>query len=133
MLSDEARLLGRGISFPPRLGPDGRWATSSGADNVRESIRVILETELGERLMLPELGGGLRGFLFQPNSAPTHRLIEERIRQALGRWEPRIAVEAVAVVADADDPAAAVATVAYRLVATRASEQVRFRVSLNAS
>jgi len=133
MLSDEARLLGRGISFPPRLGPDGRWATSAGTDNVRESIRVILTTELGERLMLPEFGGGLESFLFHPNAAPTHRLIRERVVQALGRWEPRIVVEDVAVEAAPDDLEAAVATVRYRLVVTRATEQVRLRVRLGAN
>ena len=133
MPSEESRLLGRGISFPPRLGPDGRWATSEGAQNVRESIRVILLTELRERLMLPEFGAGLGSFLFRPNSAPIHRLVQERITQALGRWEPRIAVEAVDVAADPEDPRAAVATVRYRLIATRSREQVRLQVSLESA
>lgn len=130
MVNDETTLLGRGISFPPRLGPDGRWATSAGAENVRESIRVILSTELGERLMLPELGGGLKSFLFQPNAAPTHRLIQERITQALGLAEPRIEVEEVEVEADPEDRQAAVATVRYKLVATRAVERLSLRLSL---
>ena len=40
------RSLGRGISFPPRVGPDGRLAWSAGEQNIREAIRVILMTEL---------------------------------------------------------------------------------------
>jgi len=114
----EAALLGRGISFPPRIGPDGRFALSSGADNVRESICVILSTERRERLMLPRFGGGLQPYLFQPNIPSTHTLIEDRIREALGRWEPRVAVETVRVAASADDPREAIATIRYRLVAT---------------
>ena len=52
MAQTEATLLGRGISFPPRIGSDGRFAYSSGAENVRESIRVILSTDQQSRPML---------------------------------------------------------------------------------
>jgi len=55
---NEGALIGRSISFPPRV-VDGRVAWSEGADNVRESIRIILMTEPGERLRLQEFGGGL--------------------------------------------------------------------------
>ena len=60
MIADDAALFGRGIGFPPRLGPDGRIAVSSGAANVRESIRMILATDRRERLRLPQFGGDLQ-------------------------------------------------------------------------
>ena len=44
-------LFGQGLGFPPRIGADGRLVWSSGEDNVRESIQIILLTEPGERLM----------------------------------------------------------------------------------
>jgi phage baseplate assembly protein W len=106
---DEGQLFGRGISFPPRIGPEGRIAWSVGAQNIREAIRVILLTETEERLMRPEFGGGLQSFLFEPNTTATHRLIQERITQALGRWEPRIAIESVTVDAHPQDAEAALA------------------------
>lgn len=130
MPQNEATLLGRGISFPPRVGLDGRIAFSSGAENVRESIRVILSTDRQERVMLPQFGGGLARYLFEPNTPDTHRLIQERITQSLGRWEPRIEVEAVRVVADARDPRAAVATVIYRLRASGVSDRTDLLVRL---
>jgi uncharacterized protein len=128
----EAALLGRGISFPPRIGPDGRIALSEGADNVRESIRIILSTERRERLMLPQFGGGLQPYLFQPNIASTHTLIEDRIRQALGRWEPRIAVESVRVAASAEEPREAIATIQYRLTATGVAGRLDLTLRLTA-
>jgi phage baseplate assembly protein W len=130
MIQDETTLVGRGISFPPRIGPDGRIAWSSGAANVNDSIRVILLTEPGERLLLAGFGGGLGSLLFEPNNAATHRLIEERITQALHRWEPRIDVDSVTVEAVPDDPQAAVATVIYHLVATRTGGRVDLTVRL---
>ncbi len=132
MPQSEATLIGRGMSFPPRIDPDGRVAWSEGAQNVRESIRVILTTERRERLLLAEFGGGLKQFLFEPNTPATRRLIQEEITQALGRWEPRIELEAVEVEADAEDPRAAVVSVRYRLVTTRVADRIDLTVRLAA-
>ena len=130
MAQTEATLLGRGISFPPRIGSDGRFAYSSGAENVRESIRVILSTDQDERIMLPEFGGGLVQYLFQPNMPSTHRLIQESITQSLARWETRIEVDSVDVAADPADPRAAVATVQYRVRATGLTDRTDVTVRL---
>jgi uncharacterized protein len=127
---DTGELLGRGMSFPPRVGADGRVAMSEGEPNIREAIRVILGTDLGERLRLPEFGGGLDRFLFQPNTAGTRHQLAERIRQAVRDWEPRVAVQSVQVDDDPDDPEAAVATIAYKLVATQTPQQVSVSIAL---
>jgi phage baseplate assembly protein W len=126
------RVYGRGMGFPPRVGADGRIAWSEGEDNVREAIRLILMTEPGERLRLPAFGAGLGRFLFEPNIVATHTLMRQRIADALKRWEPRIQVESVEVQADAVDPQAAIATIAYRLVATQARERVSLAVGVAA-
>ena len=77
-------------------------------------------TELRERLRLPDFGGGLRRFLFEPNTTTTRRQIQDRIVKALAVWEPRIARRSGrASRPTPDDPEAAVATIVYRLVATR--------------
>jgi phage baseplate assembly protein W len=127
---DEGKIFGKGIGFPLHIGPEGRVAWSMGAQNIRESIRIILLTELEERLMLPEFGGGLLSFLFEPNTASTLRLIQERITQALGRWEPRIKIESVIVKKDPNDEQSAMATIEYKLVATEAGDQVNLTVKL---
>ena len=129
-MKNAGQILGRGMSFPPRVGPDGRIAWSEGEVNVREAVRVILLTEQRERLRLPAFGGSLGRFLFEPNTVTTRQLLRDRITKELAEWEPRIAVESVAVEPDADDPQAAVATVNYRLVATRARESVTLSVAL---
>lgn len=123
-----AEVLGRGLAFPPHVGPDGRLAWSEGEVNVREAIEVVLRTDRDERLHLPDFGGGLQSFLFEPNTPATHHRIADRIRRALQAWEPRVLVQSVEVGADPDDPQAAVATVSYALVATRVGERVRLSV-----
>lgn len=127
---DETSFLGRGVAFPPRIGAHGGVAFSSGAENVREAIRIILLTERRERIMLPEFGGGLKQFLFEPNVPSTHRQIEDVITLSLGRWEPRVAIESVEAREDPEDPRAAVATIRYKLVATGDSDRLQLRVVL---
>lgn len=130
---DAGRILGRGISFPPRVGPDGRVAWSEGEPNIRESIQVILKTDLRERLRLPDFGGSLGQVLFEPNTTATRRELQDRIAKALAAWEPRITVESIAVEQDGDDVEAALATIQYKLVATQARERVSLTVFLGAS
>jgi phage baseplate assembly protein W len=127
---DSGRLFGRGISFPPRVGTDGRIAWSEGETNVREAIQVILMTEQRERLMLPEFGGNLGPFLFEPNTVTTRHLIKDRMAKALALWEPRIVVETINVEPDPADAQAAVATITYKLVATQSRERVQLSVTL---
>jgi phage baseplate assembly protein W len=125
-----ANIYGQGISFPPRLGPDGRMAFSAGPDNIREAIEVTLMTSRSERLMLPDFGGSLRNFLFEPNTTATRRLVQEDIEKVLGVWEPRITVQSVDVSADPNDARAVVAVVQYQLVATQQSGQMSLQIQL---
>ena len=103
---------------------------SEGEQNVRESIRVILMTNPRERVRLPEFGGGLSAFLFEPNNPTTRHLMEDRIRKALSLWEPRILVESVRVEEDPTDRESAIATINYKLVATQSRERVSVNVTL---
>lgn len=126
------RLFGRGISFPPRIGPDGRMVWSEGEANIREAIYVILMTQFNERINQADYGGNLPAFLFEPNTVTTRHQVQTRIEEALRRWEPRIAVQTVAVVPDPDDPLACIATITYRLVVTQTVSQARFGIALGA-
>ncbi len=126
-------VFGRSMSFPPRVDANGRFAWSEGESNIRESIAVILKTESGERVGVPEFGAGLGRFLFEPNNASTHARMQDAIVLALSRWEKRIKVEAVDIVADARDAEVALATIAYRLVANSARERITLNIPLSAA
>ena len=132
-MSDLGSVLGRSLSFPLRVGSDGRLVWSKDENNIRESIAVILKTERDERIALPNFGAGLGRFLFEPNNAATHAQIEYAITAALARWEMRIEVESVEVVADESLLSAALATITYRLVATGTRERTSVSVPLGAT
>ena len=130
MAIDPAQIFGQGVSFPPRLDATGQWAMSVGAQNVRESIQILLLTRLGERLMYPEYGSSLRTFLFAPNNPATRKSIEEEITRALQLWEPRVTIDSVLVDADPTEGQAAIATIQYRLVANQLPSQVTLTLQL---
>ena len=127
---DGGKLYGRGMSFPPRVGEDGRIAWSEGETNIREMIQVILRTQERERLNLPTFGAGLQQYLFEPNTVTTRFQVQDRITKALQLWEPRISLTDVNVEQDPDDAQAAIATIEYKLVATQVKETINVSVRL---
>jgi phage baseplate assembly protein W len=88
--------LGTGLRFPLRP-VRGELARVSGMELVRQSIETILDTEPGERIMLPAFGCGLRRYLMEPNNLTTRTAMREDITTALATWEPRIRTTNVAV------------------------------------
>ncbi len=59
------QFLGRGLTVPLQLGNAG-LAESAGVAKVEESIRVILGTQYGERVMRPRFGCNLASLVFAP-------------------------------------------------------------------
>lgn len=127
---DVGDVFGRSIAFPPRIGADGRMAWSEGPQNIRESIQIILQTEVKERLMLSSFGAGLGRFLFEPNTTASRRLIRDQVENALRLWEPRIRLQDVRVEADPKDPQQVVITLEYGLVSTGTAERLALTVNL---
>ena len=84
--------LGRGWAFPVRTGPDGEITVAEYEQDVHEAVRLVLGTEMGERVMLPEFAAGLRSLVFEPLSTTTRALVQHRVREALVTYEPRIDV-----------------------------------------
>lgn len=85
--------LGRGWKFP--VGVDttsGRIAMSEHEQDIRESIRILLATAPGERLMRPDFGCGIHDLVFSTISRATVGLFESRLREAIIKWEPRVEI-----------------------------------------
>ena len=130
MAIGDAQIFGCGVAFPPHLDVTGQWAMSVGAQNVRESMQILLLTQLGERLMYPNYGSSLRSSLFAPNNAATRKTIEEAISDGLKQWEPRITVNSITVAQDPSDGQAAIATINYQLVANQLPNQITLTLQL---
>lgn len=93
----EKDFLGKGLAFPLEINARGEFAMASGAEDIRQAIHIILGTIPGERMMRPEFGCRVHELIFHPRDASTEALIQHYVKQALGRWEPRIEVTEVEV------------------------------------
>jgi phage baseplate assembly protein W len=70
---------------------------SAHEQDIRESIRIILATAPGERLMRPDFGCGIHDLVFSTISRATVGLFESRVREAIIKWEPRVEIIAVEI------------------------------------
>ncbi|MFE6806650.1 GPW/gp25 family protein [Streptomyces sp. NPDC057681] len=113
---------GRGIAFPMQLGTAG-LNESAGRRKIQESIRIILETQYGERVMRPDFGCNLKRLLFAPNNEATASLARYYVEEGLTRWEPRIDILDVTVTNDGVG-AALLIDISYRVRATGAADQL---------
>ena len=95
--SRDKEFLGQGLAFPIHLDASGQVKLVSGIDDIDQAIKIVLGTAPGERLMRPEFGCRVHELLFAPHDLATEGLIVHYVREALARWEPRIAVQEVRV------------------------------------
>ena len=92
ILSENKKFLGIGWEFPVRITSTRMISMSEYEENIKESIRIILETAKGERIMRPNFGCGIHDFVFETINASTLGQIESSVRDALEMWEPRIEI-----------------------------------------
>jgi phage baseplate assembly protein W len=105
--------VGNGPRFPLRPDPvTKRFEYVDGMELIRQSVAAILDTEPGERIMLPTFGCGLRRYLMEPNTLSTRTSMQQDIATALQQWEPRITGVNVAVT-PGDDPSLVWIEIAY--------------------
>ncbi|OKH39742.1 baseplate protein [[Phormidium ambiguum] IAM M-71] len=87
--------LGQGLRFPLQVNKQGNLDLSIEENSVRESIYIILLTQLGERVYRPDFGCRLSELTFAPMNSETLMLMRIYVRQALEMWEPRIILNEV--------------------------------------
>lgn len=110
--------IGRGFGWPMGVDQTGSIRLTLGAPDLDESIRLVLMTAPGERLMRPQFGCRIWDLLFEPITANLLGLICEAVRQALAQWEPRIEVEDVLATPAPDHDGLVAIHVLYRVRAT---------------
>lgn len=116
--------LGKGLKFPLQINAVGGMAMSEGADNIEESVRCIIGTAVGERVMRPHFGCRIHDFVFHPNSSSTAGMISFYVSEALHKWEPRIADIEVGAHADKRNESLLVVEVRYKIRSTNVDQNL---------
>jgi len=90
----------------------------SGAAHIVQSIRTILTTPIGTRVMRRDFGSEIPRLLDGPINTHTQALIRAASAGAIARWEPRVKVTRVTLT-EASAPDAASGRMTVRIEARR--------------
>lgn len=80
----------KGLKTPVTKDSCGYFSTVGSTEVIRSSIRNILFTRVGERVMLPEFGSRLLELVFEPNDSILLSLARLYISESINQWEPRV-------------------------------------------
>lgn len=95
----------QGMRFPPRINPaSGRFEESNGAENLRESIYLILMTQKGERLSDPMFGSSVMSWPFSEDSGTRRHMMERELAREILSREPRASDVQVHISKDPGEP-----------------------------
>ncbi len=108
-------IIGQGWSFPIRINAKGGLDWSTGPDRIQAAIWIVLSTSLGERLMRPTFGAGIKDYVFESNSDMVRARLETAIQNALTEWEPRIQLVSVQASASPDQDSLVLVSIDYQI------------------
>ena len=117
---------GRHLSFPFRIGNDGRSAqVATLEEHIHDELIQLLLTSPGERPFLPQFGGGVRRLVFEPAGEATRGMAKAQITQAITTWlGHRVTLEELSVVIE---NSTIEVEIKYRIAGTEESRTMRFQ------
>jgi hypothetical protein len=119
MMPDADAFLGVGWGFPPSFTAGGREVELvGGADDIHQSLQILLATRPGERVMQESFGCDLTGVLFEEIDQRMVNNLTNLVREAILYHETRIRLDALDVVPDAADAGLLRITLEYTVLAS---------------
>jgi len=82
----------QGIALPWGKDVSSFVELKDDVDILKTSVLFIIMTRKGERVMLPEFGSEVPDAIFEQNDAVLVGMIQDSVREALARWDDRVAV-----------------------------------------
>jgi len=86
-----------GAPYPIVKNARGLLRTQNGLEQIKSDLLILLLTNPGERVMLPDYGTPLNTLVFEPNDRGINETARNMIINSITTWEPRIVVEEISV------------------------------------
>jgi len=102
-MASDKKFLGRGWSFPPEFHKHADVVNVkmvSEEDDIRDSLRILLSTRPGERIMQPAYGCRIHSMVFESINESSITEIKDVIERAVLFFEARISLESIDVDAE---------------------------------
>ena len=121
-----------GFAFPLAVDPTtGRFKTTKTlAQDIRESIYILIMTAPGERILKEEYGCGISKYLFREINADMISRIEQEVYNNIIRWEPRVDNVTVEANADISQPERLLIDISYSIVQTGEPDELKVPLSM---
>jgi len=114
------------LAFPFAIGTDGRSrSVITLADQVLQELEQLVLTDPGERLFLPDFGGGAKRLLFEAADAQSASVAQATLTQAIQHWlAGRVNLQGVNVTAE---ESALRITIVYQVAGATSTVQAVFQ------
>lgn len=80
----------------------GRVKKVEGIAAVKTSIDNILNTRMGERVMLPQFASALKDIVFEPLNEKFYTMVADEVKRCIETWDDRVFVQGVQIETDPD-------------------------------
>ena len=105
-IEDQDTRVSVGIDFPFARVPnqDGYFkSTKTTIESIKNNIKLLLQTQQGERVFQPNLGMNLRRFVFEQINENTSIEIENNIVDVFETWLPFVELNNIEINTDAEN------------------------------
>jgi uncharacterized protein len=118
-MSNELNFIGKGWSFPPEfINTSGSVTITTGVEDINNSLYILLNTVLGERIMQPKYGCDMKELVFEPLTTTLKTFMTDKIKTAIAFYEPRIEVENVDMTDDEELEGKIIIDIYYKVRST---------------
>ena len=121
-----------GWAFP--IGIDektGKIKTTSLEEDIKQSVKILLNTVRGERLKHSNYGSQLTRFVFEPISYHLVREIEEEVYETLSYWEKRIEDINIEILHKKSNESELLMQISYTIIETGTRDDINYEYSLS--
>ena len=119
-------IVGKGWRFPILPDAAGGLGYVDGDVNVEQSLKILLLTDLRERVMRGDFGCKAPSLVFAPGSVQYLGLLETTVREAIRDWEPRVETESVSAEVDPQDETRVTVSIRYLVRQTNTRNNLVF-------
>jgi phage baseplate assembly protein W len=132
MANDIQSLLGTGWGFPPEFNSrTAKVSLVSDNDDIQESLKILLSTSPGERILVPDFGCDMGRFLFADLDQNVVNDIQSVVSNAILKYEPRIELEQIQVDQDTINPGLIFININYIIRDTNSRENMVYPFYIN--
>lgn len=116
--------LGTGWGFPPEFSRRGAVRMVSAEEDIGESLRLLLGTTPGERVMQPSFGCGLKAHVYDSINESTITILKDVISRAILFFEPRVVLDHILVDSSAEMEGRLDFQIAYTVISTNTRHNI---------